>query len=228
MNRISGKALMVALGVLASGMLAGPMAAHAQDPASSSATDSFFQPGSILVRGRAAAVIPENLSSSISVIGGHVDATTAYIPEVDLSYFLTSNWSVEAIAGTSKHEVSAGGSALGNKADVGSVWVLPPTVTLQYHHQFGNFIPYGGAGLTVMFFYDSQSNKSAGINKVKYDTGVGPAIDFGFDYVLTPRWVANFDVKQTFVETTAHINGTIDAKTSISPTIVALGLGYRF
>jgi outer membrane protein len=82
---------------------------------------NFFGPGSILARARFAAVIPENFSSSISVIGGHVQATTAYIPELDLSYFLSPNLSVEAIAGTSRHEVSAHDSALGPKADVGSV-----------------------------------------------------------------------------------------------------------
>jgi outer membrane protein len=64
---------------------------------------NFFDPGSILARARFAAVIPENFSSSISVIGGHVQATTAYIPELDLSYFLSPNLSVEAIAGTSRH-----------------------------------------------------------------------------------------------------------------------------
>jgi outer membrane protein len=118
------------------------MAALSGGLAQAQADDTnFFGTGSILARARFAAVIPENFSSSISVIGGHVQATTAYIPELDLSYFLSPNLAVEAIAGTSRHEVSAHDSALGPKADVGSVWVLPPTVTLQYHRQYGAFIP---------------------------------------------------------------------------------------
>jgi len=188
----------------------------------------FYNTGSILVRARAAAVIPENFSSSITVIGGHVDATTTYIPELDLSYFVNPSIAVELIAGTSRHEVSAADSALGSKTDVGSIWVLPPTVTVQYHKQFRNFIPYAGAGLTVMFFYDSHPNVTGGITKAGYDTGVGPTLDGGFDYVLSPHLVANLDVKQMFVDTTAHINGAITAKTALSPTVVAVGVGYRF
>jgi len=101
--------------------------------------ETFYDTGSILARARFAAVSPENFSSSISEIGGHVQATTAYIPELDLSYFLSPNLSVEAIAGTSRHEVSAHDSALGPKADVGSVWVPPdghaaiPSPVWQFH-----------------------------------------------------------------------------------------------
>jgi len=189
---------------------------------------NFFETGSVLARARVAAVIPENLSSSISLIGGHVQATTAYIPELDISYFLSPNLSVEAIAGTSRHDVSARDSALGPKADVGSVWVLPPTITLQYHQQYGDFIPYAGAGMTVMFFYDSHPNVSGGITKAGYATGVGPALDAGFDYVIRQNWVANVDVKQIFVNATAHINGVITAKTALSPTVASVGIGYRF
>jgi outer membrane protein len=189
---------------------------------------SFFDDGSILGRVRFATVIPENFSSSISEIGGTVNATTAYIPEVDLSYFFTPQLSLEVIAGTSRHEVSAANSALGPKADVGSVWVLAPTITAQYHQQFGNFIPYAGVGLTVMFFYNTHPDTAGGIDKVNFDTGVGPTLDAGFDYVIGPNWVVNFDIKQMFVSTTAHINDAINASTELSPTVVAAGIGYRF
>jgi outer membrane protein len=190
----------------------------------------FFETGSILARARFAAVVPEDFTSSIADIGGHVQATTAYIPEVDFSYFVTPHISIEAIAGTSRHEISAQGSALnpGGKADVGSVWVLPPTITVQYHQQYGHFIPYGGVGVTAMFFYDHNTNNSGGITKINFDNSVGPTLDAGFDYLIGGHWVANFDVKQMFVSTTAHINGAIDASTALSPTVVAAGIGYRF
>ncbi len=106
--------------------------------------------------------------------------------------------------------------------------MLPPTVTLQYHRQYGDFIPYAGAGLTVMFFYDSHPNVTGGITKAGYSTGVGPALDAGLDYVIALNWVANIDVKQTFVNTSAQINEAITVKTALSPTVVAVGIGYRF
>ena len=186
-----------------------------------------FAAGDVLVHLRAIGVLPENLSSSISVIGGHVSATNTVTPEVDASYFLTDHLAVEAIAATSRHEVSAHGTALG-KVDVGSVWVLPPTVTLQYHFSpIGPIIPYAGIGLTVMFFYDSHAAGPV-VTKAGYDTGVGPSLDIGFDYALGGKWYANMDVKQMFVGTTAHINGAIKARTDLDPTVVGAGIGYLF
>ncbi len=192
------------------------------------ANTTGFQAGDVLVHLRGIDVMPENVSSSVSAIGGHVKTTDQITPEVDLAYFLTDHVSVEAIAATSSHEVSATGTALG-RVDVGSVWALPPTVTLQYHASpIYGFQPYAGVGLTVAFFYDAHAAGPT-VTKVGFSTAVGPALDAGFDYHLQGRWVANVDVKQMFVSTKARINGgAIVAKTSLSPTVVGVGIGYVF
>ena len=90
--------------------------------------------GAIMVRLRAIGVLPQNWGSSVSRIGGSIEATNQAAPELDLSYFLTDNIAVEAIAASTRHNVSVTGSALapllgGRPLDVGSIWVLPPTVT---------------------------------------------------------------------------------------------------
>jgi outer membrane protein len=205
--------------------LACPISALAQS-ADTAATP--YQAGDLLVHLRAIGVLPENFSSSVSVIGGHVDATDQAAPEIDLSYFLNDHFSVEAIAATTRHDVSATGTSIG-KVDVGSVWVLPPTLTLQYHlNAIGGFQPYIGLGLTVMFFYDSHAAGPT-VTKVGYSTGVGPTLDAGFDYSLDKNWFANFDIKQMFVSTEARINnGSIIAHDSLSPTVVGAGIGYLF
>jgi outer membrane protein len=187
-----------------------------------------FHAGDFLVHLRAVDVIPENFSSSVSAIGGHVGTTAQVTPEIDLSYFLTDHVSLEAIAATSRHNVSATGTVLG-KVDVGSVWALPPTVTLQYHlAPIAGFQPYAGIGLTVMFFYDSHPAGPI-VQKVGYSTGIGPSLDAGFDYALGRNWYANVDVKQMFISTKARINGgAVVAKTDLSPTVVGVGIGYRF
>ncbi len=186
------------------------------------------QAGTFMVRVRAIGVIPEDFSSSVSVIGGHVDVTATPAPEVDFSYFLTDNIAAELIAASTRHSVSASGTILG-KVDVGSVWVLPPTLTAQYHFMpHSRFSPYVGAGLTVAFFYDSQPATPT-VTKVGLSNNVGPAIQAGFDYNVSGHWFANFDVKQIFLNTTARINGGgIVAKTALSPTVVGAGIGYRF
>ncbi len=184
--------------------------------------------GTFMIRGRILGIIPLDSTSSISVIGGKVHTTASATPEVDFSYFLTDNIALELIAATSKHDLYAMNSALGSKAKVGSTWVLPPTLLLQYHFQpKERFSPYVGVGLNLSFFYGTSA--ATGINNVSMSSGVGAAIQAGFDYNFSGNWFANFDVKQIFVNTTASVNGgTIQAKTSLNPTVVGAGIGYRF
>ncbi len=184
--------------------------------------------GTLMVRLRAIGLIPQNTSSSVSVIGGHVNASAQAAPEIDLSYFFTDHIAVEGIAASTRHSVSAGHTALGH-VDVGSVYVLPPTITVQYHFMpHERFSPYVGVGLTVAFFYDSNPAGPT-VSKVGFSNAVGPAIQAGFDYNFAGHWFANFDVKQIFLNTEARINGgAIVAKTSLNPTVVGAGIGYRF
>ena len=92
-------------------------AAHAQS-ANTSTDYVGKQAGTFMVRARVIEVAPLDSSSSISAIGGTVHASTQIAPEVDLSYFLTDNVAVEAIAASTRHELQARGTALGT-VDVG-------------------------------------------------------------------------------------------------------------
>lgn len=183
-----------------------------------------------MVRARAIGVIPLNSSSSISAIGGNVTATSQAAPEVDFSYFLTDSIAFELIAATTRHEVAGQGTALG-KVDVGSTWVLPPTLTAQYHFMpHSAFSPYLGAGLNATFFYDMHPTGPT-VTHVSFDDNLGAAIQAGFDYNFAGHWFANMDVKQIFVDTTAHLStalGPVTAKTSLNPLVVGAGIGYRF
>jgi outer membrane protein len=201
---------------LAQGILSGP---------------TGYQAGDIVVHLSAIGVIPENFASSVEtggkvIAGEHVKVSAGISPELDASYFLTPYLSIQAIAATTRHNVSAGDTA---NVKVGSTWVLPPTVTLQYHFpQMGMIRPYAGVGLTVTFFYDQHRagdlNKFGGLS-----TGIGPALDAGFDVPVVGNWVANVDVKQIFLVTGTHLNnGGINALTELSPTVVGVGVGYVF
>ena len=82
------------------------------------------QAGQFLVRARVIDVDPQTSTSSVSVIGGKVNVTDQIAPEVDLSYFITNNIAVEAIAASTRHVASVTGSKLSaGKVTVGSVWV---------------------------------------------------------------------------------------------------------
>jgi outer membrane protein len=210
-------------------VVAGLAAACVAIPATAQAqTDAQSFAGTFMVRVRAIGIIPENLSSSITAIGGNVAVTKTPAPEVDLSYYLTDHLAVEVIAASTRHEASAQNSVLGH-VDVGSVYVLPPTLTLQYHpFPHSRFSPYVGGGLTAAFFYDSHPALPT-VTSVGFSNGVGGAIQAGVDYHVGGSWYLNADVKQIFLNTTARLNGgAIVAKTALDPTVVGAGVGYRF
>lgn len=191
--------------------------------------------GSFMIRARLIGVIPQNLSSSVTPVGGHVDTTSAVVPEVDFSYFFTDHIAAELIAATTNNTVTAtkipalGGSSL----QAGRTWVLPPTVTVQYHFFPHSAIsPYVGAGLNYTIFYDTEAPGSGSpVYHWRLENNWGEALQVGVDWNVTGNWYLNFDVKQLFINTKAKLTtalGQVKAKTSLDPTIVGLGIGYRF
>ncbi len=203
--------------------------AVAQTPSSTG-----FHAGDLLGRLRVDGVIPENLSSSVSLAGSNalagstVHVSSDVIPELDLSYFFTEHWAIEAIAGTSRHNAWAT-TPIGT-VKVGSTWVVPPIITLQYHFsEIHGFVPYAGVGIAAMFFYNTHHAKGGLVDSVAFENSVGPAVEIGADYNITGNWYANIAVKQSFAGTQARINhGQIVGKTTLAPTVIGVGIGYRF
>ncbi len=183
--------------------------------------------GTFLVRGRAIAVLPD-VSSTISTIGGKVQATNAIVPEVDFSYFLTDQFALELIAATTRHGVKATGTAAGT-VNLGSVWLLPPTLSLQWHPMpKASFSPYLGVGINYTFFYNNNAPGGL-INSVGYKNNAGYALQAGADISLKGPWFMNVDVKKLFLSTTANVNhGFVSAKVDLDPIIAGIGFGYRF
>ncbi len=192
--------------------------AHAED-------DSPFK--GLLVRGRMLAVLPQS-SADISGIGGDTEISNAYVPELDFSWFFTKNIAVEAIAAITPHDVKATGTSIGT-VDLGSVWLLPPTVLLQYHHPFQNgFKPYVGAGINYTIFLNEDAPGGT-VTSIDYQNSLGWALQVGADYMLNEHWLVNVDVKKLFLNTDVSINnGAIKANVDIDPWIIGAGLGYRF
>jgi outer membrane protein len=182
---------------------------------------SAFAKERFLVRMRGIGVLP-NESSNLN-IGGDLDISDAFAPEVDLSYFFTKNISLEAIAATTKHHLKHSSGA-----NVGDAWVLPPTVTLQYHFMADQkFVPYIGAGLNYSMFYGESS--AAGFTDLDVHNGVGYALQAGYDYWLDDHWGFNFDVKKLYLNMGSSVNnGAIQVSTDLDPWIVGAGISYRF
>lgn len=147
------------------------------------------------------------------------------MPTLGLTYFLTDNLAIEAIAGTTQHEVKAVGP--GTDVKVHETWVLPPVVSLQYHFApQAKVSPYVGAGINYMIFYGGEDENGF---KVDIDDGFGYALQAGVDVALQGPWSANLDVKKVFFETDASINGgALKSKVKLDPWVVSAGFGYKF
>lgn len=193
-------------------------------PAAASASDfdGFWDKDRWQVRLRAIGILADG-DGNVTPGGASTDATNAYTPEVDLTYFLNKKVALELIAATAKHEVKAGGSELG------SAWVLPPTLTLQYHFQpEKKFSPYVGAGVNWTMFYGED--ETGATTDLDVGNSVGLAAQVGFDYWIDEHWGLNADVKYVDVDVDVSVaNGTVRANdVGIDPFIVGVGMSYRF
>jgi outer membrane protein len=183
-----------------------------------------------MIRARALAVVPDDSSSQITVIGGEVDVDEAYTPDLDLSYFFTDNMAVELVFfAYSRHDVTAKNTAVGD-IDLGSLDLLPPTLTAQYHFMpQKTFSPYVGAGLTYVLIPNEDSGAATA---VRYDDGVvGFALQAGFDYFFDEHWCLNFDVKKVWVGVDVEVDAlgtTVTTSVDVDPWLFGVGVGYRF
>ena len=197
-----------------------------------------------MVRGRVLGVLPDE-SASLTVGGaalaGDVDIGDQYVPELDITYFFNKNLAVELILAVTPHDVDAVNvtvpGALSNATvDLGDVWLLPPTLTLQYHFDTGTqFKPYIGAGINATFFFNEDQGSVA--DSIDYDPSFGGAVQVGVDYDLDGEpggWALNADVKKIWINSdvtvdfTTALGATVNADVDINPTVVGIGLGYKF
>jgi len=147
----------------------------------------------------------------------------SFTPEVDITYFFAEHIAAELIAATAQHTVSAGGN------DLGDTWILPPTLTLQYHFTPDNkFSPYVGAGLNYSIFY--AEDDATGFTDFNVKNGIGVAVQAGFDYWINKNWGLNMDAKYIDLNVDASVNnGALNAyDVDINPWIIGAGVSYRF
>lgn len=186
------------------------------------AVPAMAEDGNFMVRARIIDLAPSNDGGDAS-IGGKPHVSDAATLEVDGTYFLNENVAFELIAATTKHDAKVNKKS--PETDLGSVWLLPPTLTAQYHLPCDNWKPYVGAGVTYAHFYNADH---PGLNSVKYDDAWGVALQAGVDYKVADKVYLNADVKKIFLNTDVTVNDTITAKANLNPWVVGVGVGYRF
>jgi len=205
-----------------------PLMTFAQEEESVIEAEKEFSNWQVRLRG---IIVAPNENATIETINGDVSISATFIPELDFTYFFTKNIAAELILGTSRHSVNAIETAAGD-IDLGSVWLLPPTLTAQYHFTGNKLKPYLGAGVNYTIFYNVKEGPVA--DEVSYENSIGFAFQVGFDLDINDKWFINIDAKKILLNTEATVNATtalgatVKADVNIDPLVFGVGIGRRF
>ncbi|RJF77124.1 OmpW/AlkL family protein [Rhodopseudomonas palustris] len=183
-----------------------------------------------MIRLRALGVVTRDSGYVDQVPGSSLKTTDTLVPELDITYFFTRNIAAELILGVTKHSVSGADALAG--IDVGKAWLLPPTLTLQYHFtDFGAFKPYVGAGVNYTFFFSQKAAGGVVIESHLKDS-FAPAVQVGFDYMFDKHWGWNVDVKKLWLRPewsgTLAGNVPVTGKVNLDPWLIGTGITYKF
>ena len=215
---------------------------------------SFAEAGDWVVRARAVNISPNEDSSLGKTVnnllgapvmspGAELAVSDKVIPELDISYYITKNIAAELILALGTHHnvsiTEDTNSVVGNQS-LGSVNLLPPTLTAQWHFNPDQLIdPYLGAGINYTLMLDRNAKGSAGAingNKIKIDRDSwGYVLQGGVDVNLKNGWLLNADIKYVNIETDVQLKGAatdnqwrkVDAL-DINPWVFGIGIGKRF
>jgi len=187
------------------------------------AVPGWAQESPWLVRVRAVHIDPADKSDPVGGTGAsdRLHVSSKWIPEVDISYFLTPHWAAELVLTyPQKHDVMLDGQR------IGSFKHLPPTLLAQYHFLPGaQFDPYVGAGINYTLI--SKVDILNGAGRLEHDS-IGAALQAGVDFRIDRKWSVNLDVKKVQIRSDVDINGVHASRVKIDPVLLGVGVGYRF
>lgn len=202
------------------------------------ATPAFADAGDTFIRLRGIVVAPNEESTGITPAfpTERVSVNNAVAPEIDVTHMLSNNIGVELIAATTKHSVSGVSGTTGTIGKLASTWVLPPTLTVQYHFApEAKVRPYVGAGVNWTLFYKEKASRgletAVGATDVNLSSSFGWAAQAGIDIDLNEKMFLNLDVKYIKMDSNARLNTTAAGLqrvgVDINPLVFGVGVGFK-
>ena len=180
---------------------------------------AFAQESPWMVRVRAVNIDMANKDAT----GLGLTVNNKTIPEVDVTYFFNKNMAAELVL-TVPQKQTVNSTVLA--ADIGTFKHLPPTLTLQHHFDGSSDMkPYVGAG--VNYTQITQVNLlSGGANLDSHSWGT--ALQAGIDFPIDKNLSFNIDIKKVSIKTNVYVGGVDNGVLKLNPTLMGVGLGYRF
>jgi outer membrane protein len=112
----------------------------------------------------------------------------------------------------------------GEDRRLGSLELLPVNIFVQYHRRAGNVRPYAGAGVSATFAWE----KSGALDSTDMKGSLGPALQVGADFRLSPNLILNTDLKWNRTRLNLTNAGAPLTDIRLDPVSLGLGLGFRF
>jgi outer membrane protein W len=181
------------------------------------------------------------------LLGASTSISSSVIPMLDVAYFLTKNWAIEAICCVTPHHIQGTGTLAGGS--VAHTWLFPPSVMLQYHFtNFGAIQPYLGVGVNFTTFWGTRAGNNSfflpfvpgsqlaalnGATTNLYSVSITPSWGVvgqaGVDYMFNEHWGVNVDVKYITMQPRAHAWGTafVGAAPAANPIFVPVNVAVN-
>lgn len=188
------------------------------------------------------AVLPDGEIEQVNVdlvglpAGTDTEASDNYVPTLAVEYFISNNFSIETIAGTTQHDVDAvSGFAPGTEL-VSDALLLPATVTAKAHFDAGGIKPYVGAGVSYFIWLDVEPGAAVlplGVTETTLSDEIGFVLQAGVDVPVGDSGLGvTLDAKRYFIGTTARWFAgntlVIETEHNLDPWVLSAGLSYRF
>ena len=136
-------------------------------------------------------------------------------------------------------QAKEGDGGLLTQRGLGTVNLLPPTLTAQWHFNPDEiFDPYVGAGASYIRALDNGATANTTVGDFPIKTSRNsfwPALQAGLDINVKRGWLVNFDVKKIWFNKDIELNAPVLAagfkkvdEIGVHPWILSIGLGKKF
>ena len=168
--------------------------------------------------------------------GTDTAANDNFVPTIAIEYFLSENFSIETIAGTTQHDVDAVSGLPAGTEVVSNALLLPATFTAKAHFDLGGMKPYVGAG--GAYFIWLRDRPGAGIvplgaTDADLSNELGFVLQAGVDIPVNDSGLGvTFDAKRYFIDTTLQVRAgdtvVLETDHELDPWVLSAGVSYRF